>query len=893
MRTSKLSIRLLWYITPLVILPLLFLGGFTLTNVTSSTQKQAELIVSRFVEQQQQKMFNYIDSFHSTTKLLSASPVLSDFLADDLRDNGNYTRRLGALMDVFASYSEAYPDIVSVNLVSPDGQSDAYYSSNLNTAPTSYPFFSQVLQSNLRQQQFMVQKQDGTTSLYFIQRIYSADYYLKRPQQLGFIVLHVEPSILNTSILEAPYNNTLNLLLTSNGKILFSSDYNKRGQYISEYELQQIHDLADLGKLSTIELSSIDKVERMIYAIQMSGGYYYVSTIPKALLYQSGKAISLITALIVIISVITLPMLIFIVVRNLLLNPIELLGAASHRVGDGDLSVYLPAHNNDEVGVLFNDFNHMVNQIRHYQDELEEYKHHLEDKVESRTKALETMNSQLEVAIAQAEQANQLKSRFLANMSHEIRTPLTAIMGFTEQLLHSQNTTGDAWHLNTILRNSKHLLELINNILDLSKIEAEKLAVEKEPLDIVQLVHDIDSIIRPLSQEKKLNCNINFHLPLPRIINSDSTRLKQILINIASNAVKFTEQGLIELDITYNSDLQLIEFAIKDSGIGMSEREVERVFKPFEQADTTTTRRFGGTGLGLCISKNLAQLLGGDVYVTSTPGQGSCFCVQIACNLPADKQQTVPMLTELSQLTPAKDLQLSFAENSFDANILVAEDNPDNQVLIKLLLQTWGLEPDIANNGAEAVEMALVNDYQLIIMDMQMPVMGGLEATQMLRHAAYDGPIIALTANVMKDDVNTYLQAGCDEALAKPIDKDALESVLVSYLNIEKDSQNKWDSLLNSDKFQQINDNYRLKLPGYLTDVTQLYNNGEWEQLRALAHSLKGSAGCFGFSNIHHAAATLEDNLRGRDHNRRDYLALSLIEAIKYTLQQEQSLTKK
>ncbi|MBB1302049.1 response regulator [Pseudoalteromonas sp. SR44-5] len=893
MRTSKLSIRLLWYITPLVILPLLFLGGFTLTNVTSSTQKQAELIVSRFVEQQQQKMFNYIDSFHSTTKLLSASPVLSDFLADDLRDNGNYTRRLGALMDVFASYSEAYPDIVSVNLVSPDGQSDAYYSSNLNTAPTSYPFFSQVLQSNLRQQQFMVQKQDGTTSLYFIQRIYSADYYLKRPQQLGFIVLHVEPSILNTSILEAPYNNTLNLLLTSNGKILFSSDYNKRGQYISEYELQQIHDLADLGKLSTIELSSIDKVERMIYAIQMSGGYYYVSTIPKALLYQSGKAISLITALIVIISVITLPMLIFIVVRNLLLNPIELLGAASHRVGDGDLSVYLPAHNNDEVGVLFNDFNHMVNQIRHYQDELEEYKHHLEDKVESRTKALETMNSQLEVAIAQAEQANQLKSRFLANMSHEIRTPLTAIMGFTEQLLHSQNTTGDAWHLNTILRNSKHLLELINNILDLSKIEAEKLAVEKEPLDIVQLVHDIDSIIRPLSQEKKLNCNINFHLPLPRIINSDSTRLKQILINIASNAVKFTEQGLIELDITYNSDLQLIEFAIKDSGIGMSEREVERVFKPFEQADTTTTRRFGGTGLGLCISKNLAQLLGGDVYVTSTPGQGSCFCVQIACNLPADKQQTVPMLTELSQLTPAKDLQLSFAENSFDANILVAEDNPDNQVLIKLLLQTWGLEPDIANNGAEAVEMALVNDYQLIIMDMQMPVMGGLEATQMLRHAAYDGPIIALTANVMKDDVNTYLQAGCDEALAKPIDKDALESVLVSYLNIEKDSQNKWDSLLNSEKFQQINDNYRLKLPGYLTDVTQLYNNGEWEQLRALAHSLKGSAGCFGFSNIHHAAATLEDNLRGRDHNRRDYLALSLIEAIKYTLQQEQSLTKK
>jgi len=889
MKTSKLSIRLLWYITPLVILPLLFLGGFTLTNVTSSTQKQAELIVSRFVEQQQQKVFNYIDSFHSTTKLLSTSPVLSDFLADDLRDSGNYTRRLGALMDVFASYSEAYPDIISVNLVSPSGRSNAYYSSNLNTAPTQYPFFSRVLQSNLRQQQFMVQKSDGTTSLYFIQRIYSADYYLKRPQQLGFIILHVEPSILNTSILESPYNNTLNLLLTEDGKILFSSDYDKRGQYISEYELKQIHNLADLGKLSTIELSSIDKIERMIYAVQMSGGYYYVSTIPKALLYQSGKAISLITALIVIISVITLPMLIFIVVRNLLLNPIELLGAASHRVGDGDLSVYLPAHNNDEVGVLFNDFNHMVNQIRHYQDELEEYKHHLEDKVESRTKALETMNSQLESAIAQAEQANQLKSRFLANMSHEIRTPLTAIMGFTEQLIHNKKAASDELHLTTILRNSKHLLELINNILDLSKIEAEKLAIEKEPLDIVQLVHDIDSIIRPLSQEKNLKCDINFHLPLPKIINSDATRLKQILINIASNAVKFTERGLLSLDITFDTESQLMEFAIQDSGIGMSEHEIERVFKPFEQADTTTTRRFGGTGLGLCISKNLAQLLGGDVYVKSAPGEGSCFRVKIASNLETENNEPTLMLTELSQLTPVKDEQLSFAANSFDANILVAEDNPDNQVLITLLLQTWGLEPDIANNGAEAVEMALVNDYQVIIMDMQMPVMGGLEATQMLRHAAYDGPIIALTANVMKHDVDTYLNAGCNEALAKPIDKDALENVLVRYLHIEKDSQNKWDTLLNSEKFQQINENYRSKLPEYLAQVNKLYHAGEWEELRALAHNLKGSAGCFGFTNIHLAAAALEDNLRGRtnDKNRRDYLALSLIEAIKYTQSQE------
>ncbi|HAG40581.1 MAG TPA: hybrid sensor histidine kinase/response regulator, partial [Pseudoalteromonas sp.] len=723
----------------------------------------------------------------------------------------------------------------------------------------------------------------GTTNLFFVQRVQSVDYYLKRPQQLGFIVLQVEPSILNTSILEAPYNNTLNLLLTNDGQILFSSDYSLRGQYITEHELEQVHDLADVGTLSTIELSSIDKIERMIFAVQMSGGYYFVSTIPKGVLYQSGKAISLITGLIVIISVITLPILIFVVVRNLLLNPIELLGAASHRVGDGDLSINLPAHTNDEVGVLFNDFNHMINQIRHYQEQLEEYKHHLEDKVESRTKALEAMNSQLELAIAQAEQANQLKSRFLANMSHEIRTPLTAIMGFTEQLLINDKVVNDKQHLNTILRNSKHLLELINNILDLSKIEAEKLAVEQAPLNVVQLVHDIESIIEPLAHEKQLGFSIHYELPLPRTIYSDMTRLKQILINIASNAVKFTEQGKVSICVHYLQSKQQLEFVVKDTGIGMSEHQIERIFKPFEQADATTTRRFGGTGLGLCISKNLAQLLGGDVTLKSEIGIGSRFAITVDCHINEPKQ-SLELLTEQAQLIPEKDPFLSFATSSFDANILVAEDNPDNQLLIKLLLQTWGLEPDMANNGAQAVEMALVNDYQLIIMDMQMPVMGGLEATKMLRHAAYDGPIIALTANVMNHDIDTYIEAGCDKALAKPIDKDALENVLVSYLNLEKDNQNKWDSLLKSEKFQQINDNYVANLPSYLQKVNSLKASNDAEALRSVAHSLKGSAGCFNFDDIYHSAALLEENLLSNDQAQRPTLIVNLINAIEQTI---------
>ncbi|MEJ6475684.1 hybrid sensor histidine kinase/response regulator [Pseudoalteromonas piscicida] len=886
MRTSKLSIRLLWYITPLVILPLLFLGGFTLTNVTSSTQQQAKLIVSRFVEQQQQKMFNYIEIYQSTTKLLSTSPVLSDFLNSANLERMERTKRLGALMDVFASYSEAYPDIISINLLSPDGASSAFYSSNLGESPNLYPFAKQIQQSNLRQHQFMVASSAGT-QLYFVQQVYSVDYELKQPRQQGYIVVQVSPSLISTSILEAPYDNTLNLLMSIDGEVLFSSNTNLIGHYLSASEVEEISNIADSGQLDSMKISSIDNIERMTYSAQLSGGYFYISTIPKSLLYRSGKTISLITALIVILSVVTLPILIFIVVRNLLLNPIELLGEASHRVGDGDLMVALPEHNSDEVGVLFKDFNHMIGQIRTFQRELEDYKEHLEEKVEDRTKALEQTNSKLEVAIIEAEQANQLKSRFLANMSHEIRTPLTAIMGFTEQLIQHPDSPAAKHHLDTILRNSKHLLELINNILDLSKIEAEKLDVEESEVMLMPLVNDIESIIEPMTNEKLLSFSTEFILPLPNKLYTDVTRLKQILLNIATNAVKFTEYGGVHLKVEFKPDTEKFIFSIKDTGIGMSESELQRAFRPFEQADTTTTRRFGGTGLGLCISKNLAQLLGGDVHVQSQQGSGSLFSVEVAGNFHARPYQWLNALERTQQVDQDK-AQIA-AGKTLDAKILVAEDNPDNQELIRLLLSNWGIVPDIANNGAEAVEMALVEDYQLILMDMQMPVMGGEEATQMLRHAAYDGPIIALTANVMKHDIDNHVEAGCDATLGKPIDKERLGALLIQYLEIQNDKASSWDALLQTEKFLQISRNYIEKLPGQLTELQQLYDLHEWESLRALAHSIKGSAGCFGFMNIHEAAGELEASLRNVQSGDLHYHLLKLTEAIRYTLSMDKT----
>lgn len=313
----------------------------------------------------------------------------------------------------------------------------------------------------------------------------------------------------------------------------------------------------------------------------------------------------------------------------------------------------------------------------------------------------------------------------------------------------------------------------------------------------------------------------------------------------------------------------------------MSANELERVFKPFEQADSSTTRRFGGTGLGLCISKNLAQLLGGDVTVKSQQGIGSEFIVKIAGHF---DNKPYELLSTIEPEQPSLDVSSELNAIKLDARILLAEDNVDNQALIKLLLGAWGLTPDVVNNGAEAVEAALVNDYHLILMDMQMPVMGGLEATQMLRHAAYDGPIVALTANVMKQDIDTYLNAGCDATLAKPIDKRMLGEMLVQFLQLQENMESRWDALLQSEKFKQISQNYLSKLPEQQELLKQYYDAQEWESLRALAHSIKGSSGCFGFMNIHEAAGQLEQALKERNSEKWHYCYLKLNEAIKYTL---------
>lgn len=458
-----------------------------------------------------------------------------------------------------------------------------------------------------------------------------------------------------------------------------------------------------------------------------------------------------------------------------------------------------------------------------------------------------------------ADMASRSKSSFLANMSHEIRTPLTAIIGFTESIMDGHHTkeelTSDA---GIILRNSRLLLEIINDILDLSKIEADKIEIEHIPFSPVQAVNDIDKIMGLNAREKGLEFKIDYMFPIPETIIGDPTRFKQILLNLAGNAIKFTEKGSVTLEV--KCEQEALKVTVVDSGIGMSEKQLSNLFSPFVQADSSTTRRFGGSGLGLFISRKLAQMLGGTVSVTSTLGVGSRFEMCVATGA----SEGVKFITGKDQMNnPAQASQENLAIPSLRGHILLAEDGLDNQRLISAYIERTGATVTVVDDGEKAVERAMSEDYDLVLMDMQMPKMGGLDATSLLRQASYTKPIVAFTANVMKQDVEEYKAAGCNGYLSKPIDRTKFYEILAQYLTpaaMETKPEGKQapKSFFDTPEFKALAAKFIAGLPEMNDKIRAAMAANDMPNVRNLAHMMKGTGASFGFPRLSEIAAKLE-----------------------------------
>ncbi len=464
----------------------------------------------------------------------------------------------------------------------------------------------------------------------------------------------------------------------------------------------------------------------------------------------------------------------------------------------------------------------------------------LEQKVQQRTQELEDLAHQLR-------SANEIKSQFLANISHEIRTPLTSIMGQAEAIIQGDVPDHEVpKELRVIYNNSQHLGELINDVLDLSKIEANKLELVITPVSIASLLADIDAMFSPSALQKGISFDIVNELKPRAGANLDYIRVKQVLVNLCSNAVKFTEQGHVTLKVSQNE--KGLMFCIEDTGIGIAPDKLDAIFTNFSQGDNSITRRFGGTGLGLSLSQQLALIMEGEISVTSTLGEGSRFCFLLPC--------------ELLELAPEQYKKLvPYYASSFSGNVLLAEDHPDNRRLIERILRNLGVTVISAQNGEQAVELALAHNPDLVLMDIQMPVMDGLGALALLKECGFNNPIIALTANAMTHEIEHYKQVGFSGHLAKPIDKMQFCEVLERYLQIDYQ-----DVELSQVDISDLRLSFEQSLPDEIEQLLNAHKAKDLEKFKRIAHRLSGAAKMFASEQLSHLIDDIERAAKFEDH---------------------------
>ncbi len=674
--------------------------------------------------------------------------------------------------------------------------------------------------------------------------------------------------------------------LKHNNDILYAGLYSPQQELLDAYRKETYHEKITFAEgqiQNSPHLKNTGSFIEIIHPIYLNGELLGYLVLHADFLSLEQKLLDYLTIILfAFCATLLIAMFLSLYLQSIVSRPIIRLSNFIHDITHSkSYSDHVVKENDDEFGLLVDAFNEMLVQLNFSFEQRNEAERALSHHLTHLQDIVDEQTLDLQKALIAADSANHSKSEFLANMSHEIRTPMNAIIGMAHLAQKTTLTEKQRSYLDTIGSAANSLLTIINDILDFSKIEAGKLFLENAEFLLDKVIANLLDMLKVKAEQKKIQLNVNISPDTPRYLIGDSLRLGQILINLVNNAVKFTEFGEVVIAIEskkLHGNFVELCFSIRDTGIGMSDAQIDALFQPFSQADSSTTRKYGGTGLGLTISKQLVELMNGEITVKSVLGKGSTFgfSVNLETAVNQNNRQNIQKVKEVEILNPNINCGIK--------RILLVEDNEINQQVATELLEEMNFEVSIANNGQEGLKLALSETFDLIFMDIQMPIMDGLTATRLIRaEPKLDAvPIIAMTAHAMQGDREKSLSSGMNDHLTKPISVDKLVSILNRWLTtdeqIVKSSKTYSDvpnylpaelppfDLVQAREFtgnnpkllHQLLLSFAVNYGNSANELQQWLLDKEFTNIKQLAHSIKGMAGTLAAHNLRQAAVELE-----------------------------------
>jgi len=800
---TKLSLILI----PLVVLPIILLGKLSYDHVVKITTKTALGPMPVVLGQVHQELQFHLEMARATISHLSKSNQIKYLLIENKADRDSALLvHQEPLSVLFTSYMEVYPEYYDIQVLLSNGDEVMRFSrTQMNKIEmrrnSNIPYFAQIQQSTSPDLEVIFLSPSPTQvepMFIIVKKIFFDNFLDNRENQVsatlrGYLVITIRPAFLSNHVGIGKISENGFLLVTDGrGQILY------RPRHLTTANIPPSNFVEWLQRIQpgNLFLTDFNHTPMYVQGKQLHDNLYLFAILPETDVLAAGQWLRIVFAIGILGGLILTPILLFFVLNYLVIKPVQVLARASREIGAGNLEIQLPLRPDDEIGALYYCFNQMVKRLRAALTQIEQANSELEEKVRLRTLTLEQLNNELKVERQKADAANLAKSEFIANISHELRTPLNGILGMAELILNSPLRELQQRQLRLIYESGEMLLVIINDLLDVSKFEAGKMKLDLGPFNLLSAIEDAITLLRPKTAEKPLQLELRTSPQIPNQLIGDKNRLRQIILNLLSNSIKFTEHGSVTLEVKLErlaEDEADFKFAIIDTGIGIPADELPNLFNKFHQVDAKTNRKYGGTGLGLFICHQLVHLMHGKIGVQTELGKGSTFWFTLT--LPVVIEETLPITEPLSVLEPIEEINIVETQAALEVKstasppkvqILLVEDDRINQMVAEMMLNELGCQISIANHGQEAIDLTAVHDYDLVFMDIHMPVLDGYTAVRRIRQSEINTGkrllIIAMTANALASDRDKCLAEGMNDVLIKPVSKTALSKMMKKWL---------------------------------------------------------------------------------------------------------------